>query len=97
MTKTLEVLSPGGLYGAVTGDLLGEPGASSTRNQHLALLLETTPYAGGGYVAENRGTGFQLIESELTAAGMEPPRAVDRPSLFTLTFSRNRSLDIVEP
>lgn len=93
----LEVLSPGGLYGAVTVDLLGEPGASSTRNQHLALLLETTPYAGGGYVAENRGTGFQLIESELSAAGMEPPRAVDRPSLFTLTFSRNRSLDIVEP
>jgi len=92
-----EVLSPGGLYGAVTVDLLGEPGASSTRNQHLALLLETTPYAGGGYVAENRGTGFQLIESELSAAGMEPPRAVDRPSLFTLTFSRNRSLDVIGP
>ena len=84
----LEVLSPGGLYGAVTVDLLGEPGASSTRNQHLSLLLETTPYGDGGYVAENRGTGFQLMGAELAAAGMAPPRAVDRPSLFSLTFER---------
>lgn len=84
----LEVLNPGGLYGAVTVDLLGEPGASSTRNQHLALLLETTPYGEGGYVAENRGTGFQLMEAELAAAGMASPRAVDRPSLFSLTFER---------
>lgn len=87
----LEVLSPGGLYGAVTVDTIGEVGASSTRNQHLALLLETTPYEEGGFVAENRGTGFSLIESELRAFGMEPPEVVDRPSLFSLTMKKRDS------
>lgn len=85
----LEVLSPGGLYGAVTVDTLGELGASSTRNQHLSALLEVVPYPGeGGYVAENRGTGFQLIERSLADAGMEPPVVSDRPSLFSLTLMR---------
>lgn len=84
----LEVLSPGGLYGAVTVDSLGEVGASSTRNRYLAELLESTPYEGGGFVAENRGTGFQLVEEELRAAGMEAPAIVDRPSLFSVTLWR---------
>lgn len=87
----LEVLSPGGLYGAVTVDMLGEVGASSTRNQHLAALLETTPYDGGGYVAENRGTGLILIGEELRAAGMDPIEVTDRPSLFSLTMRRRAS------
>lgn len=84
----LEVLSPGGLYGAVTVDSLGEVGASSTRNRYLAELLESTPYEGGGFVAENRGTGFQLVDEELRAAGMEAPAIVDRPSLFSVTLWR---------
>ena len=42
----LEVLSPGGLYGAVTVDALGELGASSTCNQYLPALLEVVPYQG---------------------------------------------------
>ena len=87
----LEVLSPGGLYGPVTVDLLGTAGASATRNQHLSVLLETTPYAEGGFVAENRGTGFRLMEVELAAAGMRPPEVVDRPSLFALTFRKRDS------
>ena len=87
----LEVLSPGGLYGPVTVDLLGTAGASATRNQHLSELLETTPYAEGGFVAENRGTGFRLMEVELESAGMKPPEVVDRPSLFTLTFRKREA------
>ena len=87
----LEVLSPGGLYGAVTVDSLGEAGASSTRNRYLSELLESTPYEGGGFVAENRGTGFQLVEEELRAADMEPPVIVDRPSLFSVTLRRRGS------
>lgn len=82
----LEVLSPGGLYDMVTTELLGRVGASSTRNQHLSMPLETTPYGEGGFVAENRDTGFQLIESELHAADMEPPEVVDRPAYFSLTM-----------
>ena len=87
----LEVLSPGGLYGAVTVDSLGEAGISSTRNRYLAELLESTPYDGGGFVAENRGTGFSLVEAELKAAGMAAPHIVDRPSLFSVTLRRQGS------
>ena len=61
----LEVLNPGGLYGDVTIDSLGVSGASSARNQFLSNILETTPFPDGGYVVENRGTGYQEIEERL--------------------------------
>lgn len=92
----LEVLSPGGLYGAVTVETLGEVGASSTRNPSLAALLETTPYEDGGYVAENRGTGFALIRSELAASGMPGPEVTDRPSLFQIVMRRRGAGDAAE-
>lgn len=87
----LEVMSPGGLYGTVTVDNLGEAGISSTRNQYLADILETTPYPGGGYVAENRGSGYQLIKTELAQAGMRDPVAIDTSTMFTLSFFRASS------
>ena len=37
----LEIANPGGLYGAVTLDTLGTPGASSTRNQRLSTFWKT--------------------------------------------------------
>ncbi len=84
----LEILSPGGLYGNVTVDTLGETGASATRNQYLSALLETTPYGNGEYVAENRGTGMQLIESELARADMDKPLIRDSLSIFSITFKK---------
>ncbi|MGN0078692.1 MAG: ATP-binding protein [Coriobacteriales bacterium] len=83
----LEFLSPGGLFGTVTADNVGTAGYSSTRNQHLADILESTPYE-GGFVAENRGTGFRLMERELAAAGMPAPEVRDSISMFSLTFRR---------
>lgn len=59
----LEVLSPGGLYGTVAIETLGKPSCSSKRNQYLANLLEFTPYE-DGFVAENRGTGFNLMSAK---------------------------------
>lgn len=85
----LEVLSPGGLFGAVTVDTIGEIGSSSTRNPALAVLLETTPYKNGGYVAENRGTGYALIESELASHDMPKAEVIDRPSLFQIVLRRS--------
>lgn len=85
----LEVLSPGGLYGSVTVETLGEAGASSTRNQHLSALLETAPFGNGEFVAENRGTGIQLIESELERAGMGKPIIRDTLSSFCITFEKS--------
>lgn len=78
----LEILNPGGLFGNVTIDTLGTVGISSSRNQFLSNILETTPYPGGGYVVENRGTGYQVIEEQLQAALMNPPKPLN-----TLTFS----------
>lgn len=86
----LEILNPGGLYGEVTVETLGEAGISSTRNQYLSNILETTPYPGGGYVVENRGTGYQEIEEQLKNAMMMPPRPRDSLASFCLTFDKRR-------
>ena len=63
-SNQLEFLSPGGLYDTVTAATVATAGYSSTRNQYLADILESTPYE-GGFVAENRGTGFKLMKFEL--------------------------------
>ena len=87
----LEVLNPGGLYGDVTIDTLGTSGVSSARNQFLSNILETTPYPGGGYVVENRGTGYQEIEYRLREAGMEPASPRGGAAWFSLTFYRRKA------
>lgn len=86
----LEVLNPGGLFGSVTIDTLGTIGISSSRNQFLSNILETTPYPGGGYVVENRGTGYQVIEEQLQAALMNPPKPLNTLTFFSLTFNKRR-------
>lgn len=88
----LEIINPGGLYGTVTIDQLGRDGTSSTRNQHLATLLESTPYPDGGWVVENRGTGYQEIEARLSEAKMAAPIPKDTISFFSLTFTRRHLL-----
>lgn len=86
----LEVSNPGGLYGSVTIDRLGELDMSSCRNQLLSRLLESTPFAPGyperGYVVENKGTGYFQIVGSLRAAGMAPPEPQDNLSSFYLTI-----------
>lgn len=86
----LEILNPGGLYGDVTIEGLGTSGVSSSRNQFLSNILESTPYGDGGYVVENRGTGYQEIEHQLERAHMCP--AVPRNSTvsFALTFKKRK-------
>ncbi len=86
----LEVLNPGGLFGSVTIDTLGTIGISSSRNQFLSNILETTPYPDGGYVVENRGTGYQVIEEQLQAALMNPPQPKSTLSFFSLTFDKRK-------
>ena len=73
----LEFLSPGGLYGTVTAATVASAGYSSTRNQYLADVLESTPYE-GGFVAENRGTGFKLMGDR---AGAKPDGSASRQGL----------------
>lgn len=84
----LEICNPGGLYGTVTVDQLGKSGVSSTRNQYLAQLLESTPYPEGGWVVENRGTGYMEIEARMSEALMAPPIPRDSISSFDLILTR---------
>ncbi len=88
----IEVVSPGGLYGTVTVDNMGEYGSSSSRNQFLSRILESTPYPEGyperGYVVENKGTGFAQIQAALKNQGMSPAEPVDSVSLFVLTMRK---------
>jgi len=84
----LEVLNPGGLFGAVTIAGLGRPGISSSRNQRLSTVLEDVAYRDGGMVAENRGSGYQAIEAALSAQGMGPPVPRDDIATFSLTMYR---------
>lgn len=87
--ERLEITSPGGLFGNVTVRTLGTSSISSTRNQHLANLLESTPYTDGGFVAENRGTGYQVIEASLRNAHMPAPVPRDTIASFSLTMPQS--------
>ena len=86
----LEIVSPGGLYGGVTVADLGRFGVSSSRNQFLSNMLETTPYPHGGFVVENRGTGYQVIDERLREALMPPARPLNSLRFFSVAFDKRR-------
>jgi ATP-dependent DNA helicase RecG len=89
----LEVENPGGLFGAVTVDRLGEPGLLATRNTHLMRLLEDLAGIDGRVICENRGTGITAMLEALRAASMEPPLFDDHHTTFRLAFSNSSLLD----
>lgn len=95
----LVVRNPGGLFGPVTIDELGEEGVSSARNGTLLQILEDVPVTGGTRtVCENRGSGIRTMVAALRRAGMSPPEFRDRISTFTVTFPNHALLgdDVVE-
>ena len=85
----LEITNPGGLFGSTTIESLGKEGISSSRNEHLSRLLTCTPFE-SGYVVENKGTGFMVIESSLAQALMPPPKIQNSLTFFKLTFEKRR-------
>jgi ATP-dependent DNA helicase RecG len=89
----LVIKNPGGLFGPVTIDNLGEEGISSARNATLIKLLEDVPLPGETRtVCENRGSGIRSMLGSLLTAGMSPPRFEDRISSFTVTFPNHTLL-----
>ncbi|RRD61175.1 ATP-binding protein [Leucobacter sp. OH1287] len=86
----LEIQNPGGLFGAVTIDQLGNRSVSSTRNQLLAYMLENTKDAENRLVAENRGTGITVINKALAEALMPPAKIESSFSSFRITFYKRR-------
>lgn len=88
----LSIRNPGGLFGPVSVEALGEEGISSARNATLLRLLEDVSLPGQVHtVCENRGSGIRSMLDALRAAGMKPPRFDDRISSFAVTFP-NHSL-----
>lgn len=89
----LVIKNPGGLFGPVTVDSLGEEGISTARNTTLIKLLEDVPLPGETRtVCENRGSGIRSMLNSLLAAGMSPPQLEDRISSFTVTFPNHTLL-----
>lgn len=89
----LVVRNPGGLFGPVTVDRLGEEGISSARNGVLMQVLEDVPIPGGTRtVCENRGSGIRTMISALRQARMSPPDFRDRIGSFTVTFPNHTLL-----
>ena len=89
----LVIKSPGGLFGPVTVDSLGEEGISSARNATLIKLLEDVPLPGETRtVCENRGSGIRSMLDALLSAGMSPPQFEDRVSSFIVTFPHHTLL-----
>jgi ATP-dependent DNA helicase RecG len=83
----LEVQNPGGLFGPVTEDNLGEPGVQAARNQHLIQILEDLG------PAENRGTGIVTMMRATRQAQMSPPELEDHRTYFRVIFSNDSMLD----
>lgn len=89
----LTVRNPGGLFGPVTEDQLGEEGVSSARNATLLRILEDVPLPGGTHaVCENRGSGIRTMINALRAARMSLPEFKNRVSTFSVTFPNHTLL-----
>lgn len=83
----LVIKNPGGLFGVVHVDELGEDGISSTRNEALVRLLQDIPAAGSDIpLCQNRGTGIPTMLEALRQAQMSPPNFRDDIRAFKVTF-----------
>lgn len=97
----LEVENPGGLYGRITIDELGQT-AADTRNPFIAGALEVLR------ITENRFSGIPTIIHEMKRAGLPPAVFESRRGVFKVTLynrdhhspvfhaGRNNSADLPE-
>lgn len=90
----LRIMNPGGLFGAVDIDRLGEEGRSSARNSLLMKLLEEAQVPDEDRtVCENRGSGIRAMLAALRHAGMSPPRFKDTTTAFEVLLPNHTLLD----
>lgn len=86
----MEISNPGGLFGPITEERLGEQGLQATRNIYLMKILEDLQVPNEkGVLCENRGTGIIAMISALTKIGMGPPLFRDYRSSFNVTCFNN--------
>lgn len=93
----MELSNPGGLFGSLTVERLGQRGATASRNQFLARILEDVPYSDVdgrvGRVVENRDSGYPTINRELEQALMPAPIAKSTLDEFVLIMRHRRMTD----
>lgn len=90
----LRIMNPGGLFGAVDVEHLGDEGTSSARNGSLLKMLEDVQIRGEDRtVCENRGSGIRTMLAALREAGMSPPRFKDGTTSFEVTLPNHTLLD----
>lgn len=90
----LRIMNPGGLFGAVDVERLGEEGRSSARNGLLMKLLEEVEVPDEDRtVCENRGSGIRAMLAALRHAGMSPPRFKDSTTAFEVVMPNHTLLD----
>jgi ATP-dependent DNA helicase RecG len=90
----LVVRSPGGLYGGVVIDELGEEGISSSRNAVLAsLLADTYLPSSNELVAENRSSGIPAMLAVARRRGLPRPNFRSSISSFVVTMARSELLN----
>ncbi len=77
----LVIENPGGLYGTVSLDRLGDPGVQAARNALLANLAEDLG------LMEQRGTGVRVVLGEMRRNNLFPPRWYDGVSFFRVSLS----------
>jgi ATP-dependent DNA helicase RecG len=90
----LVVRSPGGLYGGVLVDELGEEGISSSRNAVLAsLLADTYLPSSNELVAENRSSGIPAMLDVARRRGLPRPSFRSSITSFVVTMARSELLN----
>lgn len=83
----ITVRNPGGLFGAIRVDSLGQAGLSSARNSLLLKLLEDAEIPGEGRtVCENRASGIRTMVRAMSAANLPAPHFADHISWFEVTL-----------
>ncbi len=89
----LVVRSPGGLYGGVIVDELGEEGISSSRNAVLSsLLADTYLPSSNELVAENRSSGIPAMLAVARRRGLPRPSFRSSIASFVVTMARSELL-----
>ena len=84
----MEILNPGGLYGALEVDELLNSGLSATRNEFLSQILEATAMPDNSFVVENRGTGLRTIRQAFAQARKGSVRFESNNTYFRIVFDR---------
>ena len=90
----LEIVSPGGLFGAIDPEQLMNEPVTAARNVRLTKLLQDVVVPGTNEtVCENAGSGLIAVAARLRKAGLSPPEIDYSLSKFRVVFRNHTLLD----